>query len=93
MSSSAPHSDHNLRSSLNARDQFSDVYSTAGNIIVGGMRLDRWLRHCATSRKVTGSIPDGLNGIDLELNRHGPAVNSASNRNQCQEYFLGDEGG
>ena len=22
-----------------------------------------WLRHCATSRKVAGSIPDGVNGI------------------------------
>ena len=22
-----------------------------------------WLRHCATSRKVTGSIPDGVIGI------------------------------
>jgi hypothetical protein len=23
----------------------------------------RWLRHCATSRKVAGSIPDGVIGI------------------------------
>jgi len=22
-----------------------------------------WLGHCATSRKVAGSIPDGINGI------------------------------
>ena len=22
-----------------------------------------WLRHCATSRKVTGSVPDGVTGI------------------------------
>jgi len=22
-----------------------------------------WLRHCATSRKIAGSIPDGVNGI------------------------------
>jgi hypothetical protein len=33
------------------------------------------LRHCATNQKVAGSIPDG--------------VNSASNRIEYQEYFLG----
>jgi hypothetical protein len=37
-----------------------------------------WLRHCATSRKVAGSIPDCVIGVD-----------SASNRNEYQEYFLG----
>ena len=29
----------------------------------GGTRWHSWLRHCATSRKVTGSIPYGVNGI------------------------------
>ena len=28
-----------------------------------GTRWRRWLRHCATSRKVEGSIPDGVTGI------------------------------
>ena len=28
-----------------------------------GTRWRRWLRHCATCRKVVGSIPDGVNGI------------------------------
>ena len=37
-----------------------------------------WFRHYATSRKVTGSIPDG--------------VDSASNRNEYQEYFLWGKG-
>jgi len=27
---------------------------------VGGTRWRSWLRHCATSRKVAGSIPDGV---------------------------------
>jgi len=27
------------------------------------MRWRTWLRHCATSRKVVGSIPDGVTGI------------------------------
>ena len=29
----------------------------------GGTWWRSWLRHCATNRKVTGSIPDGINGI------------------------------
>ena len=28
-----------------------------------GTRGPSWLRHCVTSRKVTGSIPDGVIGI------------------------------
>jgi hypothetical protein len=44
------------------------------------------LRHCATSRKVAGSIPDGVIGI---FHCHNPGVDSASNRNEYQEYFLG----
>jgi len=27
------------------------------------MQWRSWLRHCATSRKVAGSIPDGVTGI------------------------------
>ena len=33
------------------------------NSLIRGSRLRSWLRHCATSRKVTGSIPDGVIGI------------------------------
>jgi hypothetical protein len=42
-----------------------------------GHAVAQWLRHCATNRNVAGSIPDG------------PGVESASNRNECQEYLLG----
>jgi hypothetical protein len=28
-----------------------------------GMRWHSWLRHCTTSWKVAGSIPDGVTGI------------------------------
>ena len=31
--------------------------------IVSSEARGSWLRHCATSRKVAGSIPDGVNGI------------------------------
>jgi len=37
---------------------FFAVHKTAG-----GTRWRSWLRHCATSRKVAGSIPDGVIGI------------------------------
>ena len=55
------------------------------------------LRHCATNRKVAGSIPDGVTGaffIDIKSFRshYGPGVDSASNRNEYQEYFLEDKG-
>jgi hypothetical protein len=30
-----------------------------------GRRWRSWLRHCATSRKVAGSIPDGVIGFFL----------------------------
>jgi len=43
-------------------------------------------RHCATSRKVTGSIAYGVIGIFLWLNPFrpfcGPRVDSVSNRNE-----------
>jgi len=48
--------------------------------------------HCATSRKVAGSIPDGVSlefFIEYFFWLHcGPGVDSASNRNEYQEYFL-----
>jgi len=31
--------------------------------ITGGTRWRSWLRHCATSRKVAGLVPDGVTGI------------------------------
>jgi hypothetical protein len=32
-------------------------------VTMWGTRWRSWLRHCATSRKVAGSIPDGITGI------------------------------
>ena len=43
-----------------------------------GTAVAQWLRCCATNRKVVGSIPAGVSGVD-----------SASNRNEYQEHFLG----
>jgi len=58
-----------------------------------GTAVAQWLRCCATNRKVVGSIPPSVSGffIDVKSFRShcGPGVDSASNRNECQEHFLG----
>ena len=47
------------------------------------------LRHCDTSRKVAGSIPEGVIGIFRWHNPTGRTESdSASNRNEYLEYFL-----
>jgi hypothetical protein len=39
-------------------------------VLFGGTRFRTWLNHCATSRKVAGSIPDGVIGI---FHLHNPS--------------------
>ena len=56
--------------------------------------MAQWFRCCATNRKVAGSIPAGVSlefFIDIKSFRshYGPGVDSASNRNEYQEHFLG----
>jgi hypothetical protein len=58
-----------------------------------GTRWRSWLRHCATSRNLAGSIRNGVIGIFMDITHCGPGVDSASNRNEYQEYFLGDKSG
>jgi hypothetical protein len=55
---------------------------TSSTSSIGGAWWHSWLRHCATSQKVAGSIPDGV--IDW-LN---PVIDSVSNRNEYQGYLL-----
>ena len=47
----------------------------------------------STNRKVAGSIPDGVSGFFIEIksfwSHYGTGVDSASNRNEYREYFLG----
>jgi hypothetical protein len=40
-------------------------------VIKGLIRWRSWLRHCATNRKVAGSIPDGVIGISHWHNPFG----------------------
>ena len=54
------------------------VYSGSPLILIcvkpGGPRWRSWLRHCATSQKVAGSIPDGVIGIFHWHNPSGRTV-------------------
>ena len=58
-----------------------------------GTLLAQWFRCCATNRKAADSIPTGVIGFFIGINsfrsHYGPGVDSASNRNDYQDYFLG----
>ena len=62
-----------------------------------GTAVAQWLGCCATNRKVAGSIPAGVIGFFIDIksfrSHYGPGVDSASNRNGYQEYFLRGKGG
>ena len=58
-----------------------------------GTAVAQWLGCCATNRKFAGSIPASVIGFLTDIksfrSHYGPGVDSASNRNEYQEYFLG----
>jgi len=58
-----------------------------------GTAVAQWLRCCAKIRKVANSIPAGVSGFFIDIksfrSHYGPGVDSASNRSEYQEYFLG----
>jgi len=58
-----------------------------------GTAVAQWLRCCAIIRKVAGSIPAGVSGFFIDIkslrSHYGPGVDSASNKNEYQEHFLG----
>jgi hypothetical protein len=58
------------------------------HILLRGIRWRGWFRHCATTRKVVGSVPDGITGILIEIILPAalwPWADSAFNRNEYQE--------
>jgi len=58
-----------------------------------GTAVAQWLRCYVTNRKVAASIPAGVSGFFIDIksfrSQYGPGVDSASNINEYQEYFLG----
>ena len=67
------------------------ILGTTG--IEQGTAVTQCLRCCATNRKVAGSFPPGVNGFFIDIksfrSHYDPGVDSASNRNEYQEYCLG----
>ena len=61
-----------------------------------GTALAKWLRCRVTNREVAGPIPD-VSGFFINIksfrSHYGPGVDTASNRNEYREYFLGGKGG
>ena len=60
---------------------------------IQGTAVAQWLRCCSTNRKVAGSIPGSVIGFFFDIkafrSHHGSGVDSASDRNEYQEHFLG----
>ena len=55
----------------------ADIWYTPMTYVLGGKRVTRWrsrLRHCAKSRKVAGSIPDGYIGTFHRPNPSSPSM-------------------
>ena len=48
--------------------QMQVALNTYGHLKLGGTRWQSLFRHCATSQKVMGSIPDSVNGIFIDIN-------------------------
>ena len=69
------------------------VRKIAKAVISFGDRGSTVLRCCAIIRKVTCSIPAGVSGFFIDMksfrSHYDPGVDSVSNRNEYQEYFLG----
>ena len=66
-------------------------------LLVFGDRGGTAVKVLCYERKVAGSIPAGVIGFFIDIksfrSRYGPGVDSASNRNEYQEHFLGGKGG
>ena len=69
------------------------LFQTHYTLKQAGTAVAQWLKCRATNRKVAGSIPAGVSGFFIDIKsfrpHYGPGVDSASNRNEYREYFLG----
>jgi hypothetical protein len=76
-----------LTHSVHTRTNFQGLTSSDGTAVA------QWLRCCAKNRKVAGSIPAGVSGFFVDIKSYRShyvlGVDSASNKNEYQEYFLG----
>ena len=66
------------------------LYFESSMCLDGGTRWGSWLKYCATRLWVGYPMVSLEFFIDIIIQSHyGPRVDSASNRNEYQEYFLG----
>jgi len=79
--------DSDTQRTFPVQDFYSFCSLFKDGIISSGTGVAQWLRCCATDRKVAGSILDGV--IKSFRSHYCPGVDSASNRNEYQEHFLG----
>jgi hypothetical protein len=63
--------------------QYSSVFQLVCNTL--GHAVAQWLRHCATTRKVTGSIPDGVTWF---FHWHNPSGRTAVRRQSNNVWQL-----
>ena len=72
---------------------FTNFISLNALVVDMGTAVAQWLRCWATNRKVAGSIPSGVSGFFIDIksfrSHYGSGVDSASNRHEYHEYFLG----
>ena len=72
---------------------FIAINTLTASTYAEGTMVAQWLKRCATNLKVAGSIPAGVSGFFIDIksfrSHYGPGVDIASNKNECQEYFLG----
>ena len=90
------------------RDKVQGFYFKANNLYIctglqrvngwfrvfrGGTRWRSWLRHCSGSRKVAGSIPDGIIGIFHWHNPSGRTMTLGSTEMSTKNISWGGKGG
>jgi hypothetical protein len=85
---------HNLENTNWTLNKRPITFHYWSGIYIWGMWQRSWLRHCVTSQKIVGSFPDSVIGIFRwhKLSGHTMAL-GLTHRNECQEYFLGGNGG
>ena len=69
---------------LGSQKAYRVVIQSVLYIYIYNTAVAQWLRCCATNRKVAGSTD-----IKSFRSHYGTGVDSASNRNEYQEHFLG----
>ena len=75
------------------RCHITELFSWGYKLWKLGTAVAQWLRCCAINRKVAGFIPTGALEFFIDIksfqSHYGPGLDSASNRNEYQEHFLG----